>query len=320
MPRDALKPARYSQVTRVIGRCWAAVIGMVVAIVATWRPGLLPSGAPGHRLEFHLPEWALVCIALAVGAVFVAIVATLLPAPRRKDPDDFVFELPPSPRLSPAVLIVMLLGILLAVAVAVVLLHLLGVQHPAGPAGPIGLLGAPPANIPTAPERGAVHAGAADIGLAMTVGLISAVVIGCAVLVIASNQPWDIIAEWFRPRRRRKAALVAGLASAIATGLHDLQAGDDPRQAVIACYRRCEDTLALHRRRRHPAETPREFVHDALAALRLPAPAIGSLLLVFERARFSDLPITSHDRDVAVTALGSIRATLEQRMQDDARH
>ena len=320
MPRDALKPTRYSQVARVIRRCWPAVIGLVVAIVATWRPGLLPSGAPGHRLGLHLPEWALVCVALAVGAVFVAIVAILLPAPRRKDPDDFVLELPPSPRLSPAALIVMLVGIVLAVAVAVVLLHMLSVQDSAGHAGPIGPAGASPTGGPAAAERSAVYAGAADIGLAMTVGLISAIVIGCAALVVAGNQPWAVIAEWFRPRRRRKAALVAGLASAIATGLHDLQAGDDPRQAVIACYRRCEDTLALHRRRRHPAETPREFVHDALAALRLPAPAIGSLLLVFERARFSDLPITADDRDIAVTALGSIHATLEQRMQHDSKH
>jgi len=138
----------------------AAVIGMVVAIVATWRPGLLPSGAPGHRLEFHLPEWALVCIALAVGAVFVAIVAILLPAPRRKDPDDFVLELPPSPRLSPAALIVMLVGIVLAVAVAVVLLHMLSVQDSAGHAGPIGPAGASPTGGPAAAERSAVYAGA----------------------------------------------------------------------------------------------------------------------------------------------------------------
>ncbi len=320
MPRRDPKPVRYLQVTRVIGRCWPAVIGMVVVIVATWRPGLLPSGAPSHRLELHVPDWTLACAALAIGAVFVAIASTLLPAPRRKDPDDFVFELPPSPPLSPVALIVMLAGCALAVALAVVLLQMLGVQHPAGHAGPIAPPGATPVGSVATLERSAVHAGAADIGLTITVGLISAVVIGCAALVFAGNRPWAIIAEWFRPRRRRKAALVAGLASAMATGLQDLETGDDPRRAVIVCYRRCEDTLASHRRKRQPAETPREFVHDALAALQLPVQAIRSLLLVFERARFSDLPITSRDRDVAMAALGTIRATLEQRLQDDSKH
>jgi len=155
-----------------------------------------------------------------------------------------------------------------------------------------------------------------DWGLSLALGAVAAVMIGGAVLIIAGNEPWAVLAQWFRVRRRRRMVLVRDLTSAVSAGMRDLAVGDDPRRAVIACYRRCEATLASRRRRRYPAETPREFVADALAALQLPVVAIRSLLLVFERARFSDLPITSKDRDVALEALGDIRSALDRRAQD----
>ena len=93
---------------------------------------------------------------------------------------------------------------------------------------------------------------------------------------------------------------------------------DDPRHAVIACYRRCETALASQRRRRYNSETPREFVHDTLTALALPEKAVRSLLSVFERARFSDLPITPTDRSMAQDALTEIRSVLEGESRDGA--
>jgi len=97
-----------------------------------------------------------------------------------------------------------------------------------------------------------------------------------------------------------------------------LEIGDDPRAAVIACYRQCETELASRRRYRHASETPREFLRAALSALHLPTQPIRALLEVFERARFSDLPVTRLDRSIALGALDEIRTDLERRREDGA--
>jgi hypothetical protein len=64
----------------------------------------------------------------------------------------------------------------------------------------------------------------------------------------------------------------------MSTAIHELEVADVPRSAVIACYRRCEAALALHRRGRGASETPREV----------------------------ELAVTSGDRSVALSALEEI--------------
>jgi hypothetical protein len=177
-------------------------------------------------------------------------------------------------------------------------------------------IGAPPPPQPAASEHTPVEVGAINWSLTLILGILAVIVIGCALLVALANEPWTTVADWFRFRRRRRTALVRDLATAVSAGMRDLVEGDDPRRAVIACYRRCEATLASRRRQRYPSETPREFVADALAALQLPPGAIRSLLGVFERARFSNLAITSADRDTALTALAEIRSALQEQAQD----
>jgi hypothetical protein len=317
MTHGAPSQSRY-RITSAIGRSWPAAVGLALAILGSWRPELVAVGVPGHRLELHLPAWALVCVAGAMVAVFLAVISSLIPAPRRNDPDGFVLEPPPPPRLSPIAIIVLLGLAGITIVLAFTFLHMLDGRDPTGHAASPSATVPPPATVQPPTVRDGVHARAVDLGLTITVSTISVVVIACAWLVIAGNQPWATIAEWLRRRPARKRAFAAELASAMAVGQEDLEGGDDPRQAVIACYRRCEDALALRRRRRYQSETPREFVHDALVALRLPTHAVRSLLTVFERARFSDLPITGHDRGVAIAALSSVRSTLEQRMRDES--
>jgi hypothetical protein len=299
-----------------IGRSWLAAVGMAVAVTASWRPGMQPLNSPGHILHLQVPDWVLLALAVALVAVFLAIVSTLFPTPRRKDPEDFALEPPPPPRVSPVVLVLLFLLLAVATVGAFVVLHLLDFNHVGGAMAPASGIRALPPSARAELERTAVHAGMIDWGLSLALGAVAAVMIGGAVLIIAGNEPWAVLAQWFRVRRRRRMVLVRDLTSAVSAGMRDLAVGDDPRRAVIACYRRCEATLASRRRRRYPAETPREFVADALAALQLPVVAIRSLLLVFERARFSDLPITSKDRDVALEALGDIRSALDRRAQD----
>ena len=160
----------------------------------------------------------------------------------------------------------------------------------------------------------------ANLGVTVGLTVLAAAMFAFALLVIGLNQPWTAIAEWFRGRGHlRRAPWVDDLASVISESIRDIERGSDPRRAVIACYRRCETVLAARRRRRHIAETPHEFVHDALTALTLPANAVWSLLSVFERARFSDLPVTRTDVSIAIQALSEIRSALEPGNADSAR-
>jgi hypothetical protein len=158
-----------------------------------------------------------------------------------------------------------------------------------------------------------------DLGVSITLSIVAAVVIACSILAVLLVRPWVTIAEWLRQARvRRGASPVENLTSALAAGRRALEIGDDPRSAVIACYRQCEAALASRRRSRHAAETPREFLRGALAALHLPTQPIRALLQVFERARFSDLPVTRLDRSIALGALDEISTDLEQRREDGA--
>jgi uncharacterized protein YjiS (DUF1127 family) len=158
-----------------------------------------------------------------------------------------------------------------------------------------------------------------DLSVSIALSVVAAVVIGCSILAILLAQPWVTIAEWLRQKRgRRGASSVADMASALAAGRRALEIGDDPRAAVIACYRQCEAALASRRHGRRAAETPREFLIGALAALHLPARPVRALLQVFERARFSDLPVTRLDRSVALGALDEIRTDLDRRREGGA--
>ncbi len=298
-----------------LGRSGAGV-GLAIAIIATWRPGMV-SPSVGHRLQLQLPGWTLMIFAIAAVVVCLAILSSLIRPPRRKDPDEFELEPPPPPRLSPVALAVLLLLLAASLASAVVVLHLTDRLQLGGaafrPSG-VSAVHHAPSQPPTEPNP--AHVPAINWGLTVTLGAVAVVVIGGALLIIAGNEPWWVLAQWLRVRRRRRTALARDLASAISAGVRDLEAGGDPRRAVIACYRRCEAAIASRRRRRYPAETPREFVADALGVLQLPVEAIRSLLFVFERARFSDLPITPDDRDIAAVALGDVRTALERRAQD----
>jgi Domain of unknown function (DUF4129) len=299
-----------------VSRAWPAVLGLAIAVTTTWRPGTLPINVAGQRLDLRLPGWIAIALVVAAATICLAIATSLIRPPRHKDDETFVHEPPPPPRLSPLSLVLLLLLLAVAVAGGVVVLHFLNHQH-AGSAKSLALnVGPPPPVVQPGTVRSSVHAAAIDRGLTLTLGVAAAIAVGVALLIIAGNEPWWVLGQWLHARRRRKRTLVKELAAVVSAGMRDLEAGDDPRRAVIACYRRCEVTLASRRRRRYPAETPREFVADALNTLQLPVEAVGSLLSVFERARFSNLPITSEDRDRALVAFGGIRSALKQRAED----
>jgi hypothetical protein len=240
----------------------------------------------------------------------------MIPNRLKKRPDGTLEKRPSAMRLSPIEKMALLLP-LAAVAIAAYQSKYfesgrIGWLFGAGSRG--GWLGSsadPPPDVVSVPLL--------DLSVSITLGIVAAVVIACSILAVLLVRPWVTIAEWLRQVRvRRGASPVANMASALAAGRRALEIGDDPRAAVIACYRQCEGALASRRRGRHAAETPREFLLGALAALHLPAQPIRALLQVFERARFSDLPVTRLDRSIALGALDEISTDLEQRREDGA--
>lgn len=275
---------------------------MTIAVVATWTPRSPSPDGAGQRLALNLPPWMLLALLIAALAMFLAVMSTLIPAPRRKNPEEPEFEPPPLPKLSPMTIVLLLFLIGAGIVGAFFAVRALVPGQPAADAGvQSSASGLERRASPPEPPRETV-----------TLSVLAAAAIGFSFLVIAANDPWTVIREWFRRRTRRKWPMAQELTAAVAAGLRDLETADDPRLAVIACYRRCEAAIAAHRRRRYPAETPREFVAEALGALRLPGTAVRALLAAFEHARFSELPVTPHDREVALGALSDIRSALDQ--------
>jgi hypothetical protein len=293
--------------------------GLVIAIIALWRPGEVSALGPGHKLALRLPPWIMLVLVGAVVIAFFAIVSALIPAPRRKDPEDIILEPPPPPRLSPATLLGLLLLLAALIGGATALLFVFAPDLFSGSHGVAHITtasGKPAAPVPVPPQgRETAHTPTLDLGLTLTLSAVGIVIIVFALLVITANEPWYAVMEWFRfRRRRRRAPLAAEIASAMTAGIRDLGADNDPRRAIIACYQRCEAAVvAAQHGRRYASETPREYLQRALSALDLPAQSVRSLLAVFEHARFSDLPVTPRDCSIALGAFGDIRTTLEQR-------
>jgi Domain of unknown function (DUF4129) len=285
-----------------------AAVGMSLALAATWPPAGPQPDAPGRRLVLDLPDWLTGAVALGVVALFLALVANALSAPRRP-------EAPTAPRLPPVAAALLAVAPLLAGAAAV---GTWALWRPGRPPGDAAALAAPEV-LPENAVRAALQVPAADIGVTLGLASASLAAIGVALWLLSQNE-WSLPGLGGLRRRRQAAELTADLASAVAAGAADLSTGCDPRGAVIACYRRCEQTIARQHHPRRPWQTPREFVHGALAALALPERPVASLMDVFERARFGDRPVTPADRDAAVAALRVIRSALEDRNRHGSRH
>ncbi len=102
----------------------------------------------------------------------------------------------------------------------------------------------------------------------------------------------------------RTANLIQGL-------LADLESEADPGRAIRFAYARVEAQLAEVDLAPAESETAHEFLRRALPALGDGA-ALGQLTSLFERARFSESPVTEGMRGDARETLTELRAQLEQ--------
>jgi len=297
------------------GTILLAAFGLVLGAIALWQPVGPIADTPGQRLVLDVPTWVQFVLLGATLVEFLAIVLVMIPNRLKKRSDGTLQRRPSAMRLSPIEKMALLLP-LAAVAIAAYQSQYFesgrfGWLFGGGSRGGWFSSAEPPPDMVSVPLL--------DLSVSITLSIVAVVVIACSILAVLLVRPWVTIAEWLRQARvRRGASPVENMTSALAAGRRALEIGDDPRTAVIACYRQCEAALASRRRGRHAAETPREFLRGALAALHLPAPPIRALLQVFERARFSDLPVTRLDRSIALGALDEIRTDLERRREDGA--
>jgi hypothetical protein len=105
-------------------------------------------------------------------------------------------------------------------------------------------------------------------------------------------------------------ALPSAMESAVAAALVDLDTVTDPRLAIIAAYRRMEQSLAAAGIPRAAAEAPREYLGRVAGAMEIDPKPLGTLTALFEAAKFSVREFDASGRQRAVTALHDLQAEL----------
>jgi len=103
---------------------------------------------------------------------------------------------------------------------------------------------------------------------------------------------------------------VEGAADVLDDSVLVVDAGLDPRSAIIAAYARLLDGLAEVGCGRRPYEAPEEHLHRSLVALGVTPEAMSVVVDKFLVARFSTHPLTETDRDEVRDALRAAAAQL----------
>ena len=100
------------------------------------------------------------------------------------------------------------------------------------------------------------------------------------------------------------------LRQAVRAGLSEIDAGGDPRKAVIACWLRLERAAAQAGVPRLDTETPTDLMHRVLAECQVDDRALAELAAAYHRARYAPHEITGDDRETARAALSAVDAQL----------
>jgi hypothetical protein len=110
--------------------------------------------------------------------------------------------------------------------------------------------------------------------------------------------------------RRPDAQAEEGLRDEIEASIEDLTTIEDPRAAVIACYRRLQDAATEAGISRRPSDTPFELLSRLLQRRSVPEESARRLTILFERAKFSTTAIDETMRAEALASLTEVRAQL----------
>lgn len=140
--------------------------------------------------------------------------------------------------------------------------------------------------------------GAIPTSTAFPIALAAFAVIVIAVYVVAlSTQVFPRLVDIARGGGTGREQRRAEASRAVRRTLLDLEAGEDFRTAVLACYQRMCSLLETRGVRRQEPLTPREIEGLALAELGLSQGSVDDLTGLFEEARYSVHEIGPFQRD-----------------------
>jgi len=188
-------------------------------------------------------------------------------------------------------------GVLLALAALVTPFAVLLTRKPRqlGPRAPVA--GPPKVSLGHAATSSGSNVWPLIIGMVIAIAVVVALTLPARRKRSARAQPKD---------RTRLAALLASLAA----GREALNAGGEPRAAIIACYAAMERGFAAAGSAPAVADTPAEVLARATRAGLIRPGSAQTLTGLFRRARYSTYPMTSADSRVAADALTQMRSDL----------
>ena len=271
-----------------------------------------PTGEPDHLTgAIRLPlvvTWTIVALFSVAALVMVVDVARRLRSRRHENEDSMNFSRMAPPRPPWLQAVAQILSLVNFVVIGYLLWrNVLPLANFMGGAGAIGGPGSEQVVAPDAP-----------FFVTWTFAIIGLLAGGGALALALWITSSDRLAQWWETEDD-EAAVPPPLVDAVDESLDDLRAEPDARRAIIRSYARFERAAAAVGLRRQPAQTPMEFMRDAL--LRLPAPrsAVTALTALFELARFSDRALDGQERARALDALDDIKAGIDKAALDVAR-
>ncbi|WP_050758179.1 DUF4129 domain-containing protein [Xylanimonas cellulosilytica] len=101
------------------------------------------------------------------------------------------------------------------------------------------------------------------------------------------------------------------LVDAVEAALARLDAAGTPTDAVVAAWVLLEEAAAAHGWERHPSQTSTEFTAQLLDVSPAPPEHTATLRGLYQRARFTDHPVTPEHVAQARTALAAIARALD---------
>jgi multisubunit Na+/H+ antiporter MnhB subunit len=286
-PRSARAAWRVAAVAILLA---VTVIGLRTHGTFSHTPNPTAAGASGLVLVTVLATGEGVAI---IAFILVLVMARPQPEKKEEEEDDDRWR-PPFPWWAkiPAVLIA-----LAALATPFVVLFTRK-QHKK----PI----VPPAVLPGVPLGGPGRVAASGSGAVWP--LIAGMVIAIAVVLTLTILSRRKRARDRSPHRGRR---ITALAEGLAAGRDALQAGTEPRAAIIACYAALERGFAAAGSAPAVADTPAEVLTRATEAGLVRSASAETLTSLFRRARYSSEPMTLADSAAAANALEQMRTDLE---------
>jgi len=315
-PEQPAGPATDAQRTqRAILWGTVALLALVVLLTSLMSQQWDASwGEPGVRLMPRLSD----PLVYALGGLFIAgataVLVVLFPAElhfRRKKPEEFQLYHEP-PKVTFGVYVVLVFALALPIGL-IVWLYCSGWQPLDTEQGqqqatlPTHISPLPREAPPEKPEKPAVAAPGFAWTLFVLAALVGLGMLGGGVWILFGDriECWWYGITYVEEARR-------ALLNAVEIGLDDLLREPDPRRAVIVCYRRLEQVLEQHGLPRAPWETPVEYVRVILRRFHLPAARLHGLTTLFELAKFSAHTLGEREKQTAVEALRTVKATLEE--------